>query len=264
VKRFTARPPPPVHDRILSNKEEEMRNPINQRRMILVLGLVAALQFVVSGSAVAQLLTATHFPLVEGQAWEYVENGTVTVTKDVLLGLEDVEGVETFVIETLGGEVGFAQERFTNDALGLRFHRASDAGGAGTFVPPVEILPDEFAAGQIFSSSGNVVVGGGFMIPYSSSTTVVGPSTITVPAGTFDTIVVEVTLLINGMPSTDRLYLAEGVGVVRGEANIETPGGITELVEVPEPELAQILPPAFAFLGLVTGKRRLPRRPRGD
>ena len=35
----------------------------------------------VAGIASAQLSTATHFPLMQGQTWEYLENGAVAVTK---------------------------------------------------------------------------------------------------------------------------------------------------------------------------------------
>ena len=225
-----------------------------------ILIVILLCQVGLSLPATAQHSIATHFPLSEGQTWEYLENGTVTVLKEVLVGLEDVNGVDTFVLETNGGEVGFGQERYTNDALGLRFHRASDAGGAGTFVPPVVVLGDSFTAGQTFGSTGNVVVGGGFMLPYSSSTTVVGPATITVPAGTFDTTVIEVTITIGGLPTTDRLYLADGIGVVRGEANIFTPGGITELVAVPEPAMLPAILPALALLAVVS--RRFGGSPR--
>lgn len=186
-------------------------------------------------------------------------------------GLEDANGAETLVHETLGGEVGFAQPRSTNDALGLRSHRASDGGGGGTFVPPAVLLPDQFMTGQSLGSSGNVVVGGGgggrFMIPYSSTTTVIGSATITVPAGTFDLVVVEFTLTLNGMPTTDRLHLADGVGVVRGEANIETPGGVTERVTVPEPGTAQAVRVGGLLLAGVGRKirRRAPTgSPRGS
>ena len=222
--------------------------------LALVLGLAL---FGQAGAATAQFQTARYFPVVEGQSWEFLENGSVTVTKEFLTGLEDVNGVDTWVLETIGGEVGFGLEHYTNDAFGLQFHRAADGGGGGDFTPPATLLPDEFQTGDSFASSGQVVVAGGaFMFPYSSSTDVIGPAQITVPAGTFDTVVVEVALTINGSTTTDRLYLAEDVGVVRGEANIEAPGGITELVSVPEPGLPLALGVALTALCAAAPTRR--------
>jgi len=227
------------------------RRPFSARCLLLIL----AFGFALPGLASAQYSTATHFPLAEGMSWEYIENGTVTVFKDVLVGLENVNGVDTFVIETNGGEVGFGQERFTNDAAGLEFHRASDAGGSGTFVPPAVLLPDQLIVGQSIQSSGQVEIAPGFSFLYSTSSTVIGPATITVPAGTFDTVLVEVTISINGMPTTDRLYLADGVGVVRGEANIFSGGGVTELVAVPEAGFVPALASSLALVGAL-GRRK--------
>lgn len=226
-----------------------MRPSARRSRIVLSLSILLFAPFALAGSAVAQWVTATHLPLVEGQVWEFLENDTFTVTKEVLADRDEVNGFDAFVVETVGGEVGFGRERFTNDAFGLQFHRVSDTFGQATFTPPVLMLPDQFDTGDMFSSSGNVVSDGGFMIPYTSSTTVVGPATIVVPAGTFDTVVVEVTLTINNRSTTDRLFFADGVGVVRGEANIETPGGITELVSVPEPGFAQAALSIFALAG---------------
>ena len=210
----------------------------------------------VAGIASAQFSTATHFPLIQGQTWEYLENGAVAVTKEVLVGLEDVNGIDTLIIETIGGEVGFSQELYTNDALGLEFHRTSDGGASATFVPPLVILDDEFALGETFTSSGNLVLAPGLMFPYSSTTNVTGLATVTVPAGTFDTVVVEVTITINGRATTDRLFLAEAVGIVRGEANLFSGGGIAELVSVPEPGFAESFLSALAFVGVAANRRK--------
>lgn len=228
-----------------------------RKKLLFYLFLFFSFELGFAGGAAAQFSTSTHFLLPPGQSWEYLENETLTVTREVLLAPESVDDIDTWVLETVGGEVGFGQERYTNDALGLRFHRSSDAGAGARFSPPALLLPDQFSTGQGFSSSGVVIPDGvmGITLPYSTTTNVVGPATITVPAGTFDTVLIEVAITLNGFTSTDRLYLAEGVGVVRAEANIETPGGVSELVAVPEAGFTQGFLAVFAIPFWVFGAR---------
>ena len=203
------------------------------------------------GLASANLMAQDYFPLAEGNFWQYVEAGNVTSTDTVLLGTVNIGGIDTLVLETVGGDGDADINNLTNDLNGLRIHRVGEPGFSLTFSPPVILLNADFALGVPVNSQGNVTVTGIGTLGYTATSTPSGPVPVTVPFGTFDAVLLDTTLTVDGVTETDRVWLAEGIGPVKYIYDVFGEAITRDLVatNVPEPAISYLL--ALGLAGLV-------------
>jgi len=168
-----------------------------------------------------------YFPLDPGAIWQYLVNGQGVVSRKVLNEEVTVEGVKTRPVEFVEEHV---KEYYTSDSNGIFLHRQYQPqvyiSGFGlvdidaTFIPPIKLAGGNVWIGQSFHSSGRVkgVVwppGYTYSFYYTADSTIEGQETITVPAGTFDTIRYHTTFNVQGTTQSSTRYLAEGIGVVK-------------------------------------------------
>ncbi len=140
--------------------------------------------------------TTEYFPLGDGNTWTYrvtgyegIYNETITV----LPGTAMINGVATKVVKITGSPYGDAFEYWTNDIHGIRVHAAHIPGeGWLYFEPPMVSANRTMNIGETVYSSGKARfvfdLYGTFFLDYESHTTVTGMDTVTVPAGSYETI----------------------------------------------------------------------------
>ena len=230
--------------------------------------------FGAADGASATFIPQVYYPLKSGNTWTYLDNGVVLETETVLPGVENVNGVATLVVETSGGESSGSRQDFTNDANGLRLHKAFEPGpegGSVIFQPPWLLSPAEASFGESARSSGiadfTFTGLGTFRLSYGSTSTVIGPEIVTVPLGTFDTVKVETMLTISGtifgqfisLSESDTNWLAANVGIVKAIAEFEGEFHTEELIDtnvLPEPSSALLHACALVALAALAGRRR--------
>ncbi len=212
-------------------------------------------------------------PLQTGYSWTYLEDG-VSV-EETVVGTESVNGVSTFVLETLTGPDAGAKLFLTNDENGLRFHKAvipEPDGGSFVPRPPATDLQADFPAPSGFVTSGDVdftITGlGTFPGTYDVSVSVIGLEMVTVPAGTFQALradfSADLTVSAFGetltIVSTGSDWYATGIGIVRSIGTVDGESFTSELVSyVPEPSAGLLGSAAFTVLAVLA--RRSKRRP---
>ncbi|MBT8097390.1 MAG: S-layer homology domain-containing protein [Gammaproteobacteria bacterium] len=183
---------------------------------------------------------ADFFPLDDGNQWTYLEDGFDTSTATVQAGTVMINGVPTKELRFVeSGEV--SSNYFTNDANGIRLHRTTVEGDSFTLSPPIVITSSPSSIGQEIQASGDVTgvfTGiGTFPLDYDATTRVLRQQTITVPAGTYDTVKVEVDLRIYGTvlgtpineTEIDTYWLTEYVGPVKSVQEFQDVTYISEL-----------------------------------
>ena len=216
----------------------------------------------VSGVASADFLTEAAFPLNTGRIWHNLRDSTTPEDEEVLPGpLQLINGVATTVVDirSMGSPIG--TENVTNDAFGFQVHRVTDQTVTSTFSPPIQFLSTSFDVGTVVTSSGNATYAGFGTFPYSTTTTVTGIETTTVPYGTFDAVVIDQLITIASTSATARFYLVPHIGPVRVVSDVFnqlgefTSSELTALT-VPEPGALQGLLPAVAFLGCLSRRQR--------
>jgi hypothetical protein len=183
-------------------------------------------------------IATEYLPLTDGNFWTYSvvgDYGAYDTTVKVLQGATSINGVQTKALKTLGGPFNGGVEYWTNDAEGIRVHRAylpdSEAGpGSVTFNPPMVLANTEMGIHEFVNSNGKAVFSfryyGTFILDYESTNKVAGIETISVPAGTYQTIVLTSTNKICGKilgePYVDRqvgtTWLAENIGVIKDKS----------------------------------------------
>lgn len=174
--------------------------------------------------------TATDYlPLNSGNSWTYSITGpygAYTETVTVLPGTTEINGVATKAIKYSGGPDDQAIEYWTSDQQGIRLHGGyipmTEAGPATlTFEPPVVYASRIMNIHDTVYSSGNARFVfdyyGTFILNYESSSTLEGTETVTVPAGTYETIRTR---------ESDRIY-----GSILGESFEESSSGGTWLAK---------------------------------
>lgn len=186
---------------------------------------------------------ADFLPLDAGNQWTYAEGGNINITSTatVIGGSVFVNGVPTTELRFVEpGEV--SSNYFTNDANGIRLHRTMVEGDTFTLDPPIVIANSPSSIGQVIQASGSVIgviTGiGTFPLDYDSTSRNVRQQTITVPAGTFDTVMVEVVLTIYGTvlgqpineTEIDTYWLTEYVGPVKAETRFQGFTYVSELI----------------------------------
>lgn len=166
-------------------------------------------------------------PLKPGDSWTYqVQDGGLTYndTSHVLDSTYNVSGASTSAVEDNGtGDIDY----YTNDGNGILLHRVKDKDGqVTTLSPPVLMAPSEMRIGENFNSTGYATFqasGNSASLQYSSTTKVVSVENITVPAGTFTAVKLELSLHIYGSVNgqnfdeteTDTSWLAKNIGPLK-------------------------------------------------
>lgn len=171
-----------------------------------------------------------YFPLKPGTVWEYTTDQGGTAERIVLKKTAMVNGAETSVVKYVDEGL---RTYFSSDLSGIYLHREYEPSvyisGTGrksidvTFDPPLKFGNATFEVGDSFHSEGTAITraaGRTFNCGYSADTTVEGTETVSVPAGTFDTIRVrmELTLMSGGygdFTTTSVLNFAKDIGVVK-------------------------------------------------
>lgn len=241
-----------------------------------------------------------YYPLESGDSWTYsvsrfepgVGDDSYSETHTVQPGTTSVGGVATKrrLITSGPGEGNVSYE--TSGALGLRLHRAlvpDEPTPWGprtllvTYSPPAKLANGSLAMGEQVDSSGSYYLQVTGVATYNltyAMTSRVGehPEWVTVPAGRFETALLETTLEVQGtvagqpfaLAATERSWLAAGIGPVRmtyvSDAISSTAElTSTNLVYAPEPATALGGFAALSGLSLLNwlGRRRVDVRPRG-
>lgn len=174
-----------------------------------------------------------YFPLKPGTIWQYQVDGQEgnIVTRKVLGKTVFVNGVETSVVKYVDEKLRLY---FSSDSYGIFLHREYEPSvyisGAGwtsidvIFDDPIHFGDATFEVGDSFHSEGNAitrVAGRTLYFNYIADTSVEGKETITVPAGTFDTVSVKMELTLKpgyGLGDfiiTSIQNFAEGIGIVK-------------------------------------------------
>ena len=165
-----------------------------------------------------------YLPLVPGTSWTYLINGTAVVERRVLDETVDVGGVQTYAIQYVQEKV---IEYLTSDTNGVILYRQYqpkvNVGGRRLnidviFSPPVIIAEGEAWIGQSFYSHGNAAIKAGARgtdCQYSALTTIEATETITVTAGSFETMRVRQSVELCGYTFLTVRNLAKGIGVVK-------------------------------------------------
>jgi len=167
-------------------------------------------------------------PLVAGNSWTYGSNGSTAVTT-VLPDRESIDGELAWPLETTGTDSGV--EYLTNDPEGLRYHGLLVPAGyldaLVVFDPPLLVSPVSTAIPSTYKSSGSAL----FQLPglpdqmlsYRATAKLLRTESVTVPAGTFDALRLQLAFSVSGsvqgkslsLKSNSTLWLAEDVGKVK-------------------------------------------------
>lgn len=203
-----------------------------------------------SGYVIAETVTE-YLPLNDGNFWTYKVTGnygSYNSTIRVLPGTATVNGVQTKALRTSGGPWDGGIEYWTNDDKGIRLHRAylpvTEAGpGMLTFVPPMVAANRDMSINETVNSSGKAVFTfdyyGTFNLAYDSGFKAARTATITVPSGTYDTIVFTGSYNITGAimdepydyRETSIDWLAKNVGIIKDKYTDNTDSEISVLIK---------------------------------
>ena len=197
-------------------------------------GALCAFLRIVAGVSLLAAATASFgadvggfMPLTDNASWSYLVNGaprSVTVQP----GTTVVNGVETKRLLFSNGSANY----FTNDAQGVRLHRM-DYGEIDIFAPPFVNAAANSRQGDYLMQSGSLSFSNAVVPPecgatsgtlsYGGYSRVLRSEVITVPAGTFATIVGEGQVNVGGYvgvcpvggTQTIQIWSALGLGVVK-------------------------------------------------
>jgi len=183
-----------------------------------------------------------YFPLAQGSEWQYLANGLYPFSCQIPFSFLVVNHAKT---QSLICQGDGSKQNYSNDAQGIRLHRIFYpklqiprlGARKATLIanPPIVMSEANALIGQSFYTDGEFrasIAGLGIAsIPFSATHTVQGYDTITLPAGSFEVIVVEGSISIGGQsPLVQVYYLAQGIGIVRQDTPNSTPPVSAELV----------------------------------
>ncbi|MCB1763810.1 MAG: DUF11 domain-containing protein [Gammaproteobacteria bacterium] len=160
---------------------------------ILPLGLCAVFLTNIAEAATCFYLPE-YFPLKSGNSWTFRNiPSSVTATMSVLPGSTFINGVATQAVQTSDNSVTTYQ---TNDANGINLYRRTvNIGGIqiiATFNPRVVRGAANTCIGDVESNSGTARVEasgyGTYTLSYTSQSYIEGQESVSVPAGTYETI----------------------------------------------------------------------------
>jgi len=154
-----------------------------------------------------------YYPLVEGNKWQYVANvnGTKAEVTTAVTAVKKKKGKVTATISTLSRDGSDIEEEISSDAKGV--YRNSISGVKPD--RPLTIIKYPIKSGDTWSetlkSSGMDV---------EVETTVGKQVAVKVPAGTFKTYPVDMTLTIGAQELKVTTWYADGVGIVKQKVTV--------------------------------------------
>jgi len=166
-----------------------------------------------------------YFPMTQGSYWIYddIEYGMVThQDADVIDGTEAVHGTTAVRGLSYGSNYSLSTPEeiylFSNDAANIYlhgFHRLvywdDEPTGFWDISPPLAI-PRHLNIGQSSTSSYTITLSNGYRVSMSSTITLLGIETVTVPAGTFaDCLKLR---MVDSDGETEYMWWAKGIGEV--------------------------------------------------
>jgi hypothetical protein len=103
-----------------------------------------------------------------------------------------------------------------------------------TFIPPIRLADGIVEVGQTAYSIGNAQYA---LLPqnwvidldYIATYTLQGSKDVVVPAGTFDSLIFEGTLIISGDLESEAVYISKGIGLVKDVVEFAGQKRVTEL-----------------------------------
>lgn len=187
------------------------------------------------GSAQAASMSARDwFPMGSGTVWTYLESGERQTTVSVAQETTTLNNKKTTVMRHAGGQLPDRQENYSNDGDGLLFHYLSYVDGTGQtktihFTTPLQMTRATLVPGEaplLTEGAATVRVEGGFgwvetpdATFQATSTLGTALETITVPAGTFETLRLERSVAVQAFGEsrtiTSTFWLARSMGVVQ-------------------------------------------------
>jgi hypothetical protein len=198
------------------------------------------------GSSPTVVNTLPYEPLGAGSSWTYTKNGG-PYTRSVQSTSHLFNGAQTVRTQTSEGNNGY----LTVDTNGIRQHGGYSGEGEYEFsmTPPLAFVPHMATAGTTTPLSGTMTLTGNWLpagstLSYTGSSSFDGFETITVPAGTFNTIRTTLTLTISGTVA-GQFSTSTQTGTSWSAPNVGTVKEIVVIDGVPEVYLltAYSLPP---------------------
>ena len=184
----------------------------------------------IGGFAADNSLSSTAFPLLSGDSWTFVKEGSSdTYLETVDNGTFLVNSVQTKRIQHSDG----SQMYLTNDTSGVREHREfipaenSTPAATVTFSPAFQHSLAEMTVGQVINSFGTATfdygVYGVYDLTYDGSSMFEATETVVVPFGTFQTGRIHAVMTFTGwvgptyinLTVEEILWVAENIGVVK-------------------------------------------------
>jgi hypothetical protein len=154
---------------------------------------------------------ADYFPLRVGDSWTYRNTEEGGYTLKVLSEEPQQNGPVRYLVELRSGVI--IENVYSKNGEWVLFHSENypeHEGLKATYDPPRQYLPISLATGQKWQSTGKDPT----QVDHRESSQVVGPETVTVPAGKFRAM--KVVTQITGSGSKVRTnWYADGVGLVK-------------------------------------------------
>ena len=214
-----------------------------------------AVSFVVS--PIAQQ-TSDYFPLAIGNRWTYhYEVGTRTGVFDVRINSKETVGsVECYVREYVLQQ-GNQRECYAWSGDQLFLYKTVADYKVYFLQPPALYLDSPSVTGHKWISRNEARGENGDVVRATESFEVIGPASVTVSAGTFDTIKIQVTHT-NGGSAVGTRWFARGVGQVKDVSNSQ---GVTITTELMSYQLgsqtSSTESQSYSLGGVVTGSTEI-------
>lgn len=212
--------------------------------IILIVWLLLSMGFAASET----IPSAEYFPLSDGNSWTYLvsnPSGTYSETMSVLPGTTIINGVATKKLWDSDGSFNY----WTSDTSGIKLHAMyfpEPPAALVTFNPPMVFSSGTMNIPQTVDSSGLALYefddGSSLWVNYIASSTAEARESLTVPAGSYDTVRLNMSLRmylvgVIDVSETRITWVARHLGEVQSEETFE---GVTETRELTETNI--ILP----------------------
>jgi hypothetical protein len=206
-----------------------MRKELKVWAGILMLAIVLSLGVYYVWAKESGDAEAGYYPLQAGNQWTYKEtnfNGTVDYRQEKVFDGEN----DTVRVGMISNGVSFAEIHYRLTVDGIYKTKVISAYGVDDSKPYQKILPVRISAGYTWNwESENQTA--------KETARVVGFEKVTVPAGTFDAVLIEYDgNYEDGTAYTDKTWFVKGIGYVK---NVSTLKGETTTLELTEYKLAK-------------------------
>lgn len=208
---------------------------------------------------VAGETSTEYFPLADEDSWTYLVSNmgnTYFETSTVLPGTVIINGVTTKQLWSSDGSIDY----WTNDVNGIRLHAMYDPEPPAAlfiFNPPMVLSSRTMDIPQTVDSFGLISVefddGGIFVANYTASSTAQARESLTVPAGSYNTVRLHTSLRIFSegiFDDTETIitWVSRYLGEVRSE---DTFRGVTKTRELTETNIILPVTPSMPWIPLL-------------